>query len=430
MKLVILLLIFISYLSNINSLNCVDITPRSSDDCALSLEDKTKYSYCCYANRTDKRCLAYDDSGYSIVKHMKEYICNDKLHVPPPLPPKKCDEIEPKKPSDCVFYATYTPSKYIKDIPKDELPKNVSTIFISNYKNTGIIPSILIAHFLIQSNYAQSDIFINTNNGFNMKCVLVDNTWKYSSWTDTFKYTKNDIDYRVYDFFEESIADYSAYLLGAKKDNSLIFEGIKNCKDYKKAAKILKDGEFPNDENYEKNLVDIINQYDLTQYDTYEEDTTEESIRHCCYYNWILSECKSFTHYELFDNYEINTKEVSKSLVCKTKPSVNNNCNNIIPSKPSDCTLSEKDKETYKHCCYYNNKNKQFLCMALNSRDYKDAKDTFEDELTDGSFVCDAKSNGNNGGDGDADSSSSSSSETIHKSSSLYLLLIMVFIII
>ena len=118
MKLVILLLIFISYLSNINSLNCVDITPRSSDDCALSLEDKTKYSYCCYVNMTYKHCSALDEFGYSVIEYSKNiYICNDKLYVPPPLPPKKCDEIKPKKPSDCVFYATYTPSKYIKDIP-------------------------------------------------------------------------------------------------------------------------------------------------------------------------------------------------------------------------------------------------------------------------------------------------------------------------
>ena len=31
------------------------------------------------------------------------------------------------------------------------------------------------------------------------------------------------------------------------------------------------------------------------------------------------------------------------SLVCKTKPNVNNNCNTIIPNSPSDCQLYDQD---------------------------------------------------------------------------------------
>ena len=380
------ILILISLISYTKSINCNDVSPKKPQDCALSLEDQSKYTYCCYSNYT-KMCVPYDDRaiiGFSWLT------CYNKSHVVS-RPAKTCAQIKPKKPSDCSFYATYTPSKYFKDIHKDELPKDISPYFISNYKNTGIIPSILIAHFFIQSEFAQSELFLETNNGFNMKCTLVDNKWKYSSWNSNYKYTKNDIDYRVYDYFEESIADYSAYLLDAKKDNNSIFPGIKDCKDYKKAAKIINDGEFPNDPNYEKQLTDIIEEYNLTQYDTFEEDADKESIRQCCYSGSYYSySCKEYTNIEA----SYNLYKGRDSSNCKTKPRVNNNCNNIIPNKPSDCQLSEKDKENYKHCCYYNFKNSQASCMAFDEEDYNETKTFFEKQVTGGSFICDAKDSG------------------------------------
>lgn len=394
MKLI-LLLILVSFISHTSNLNCNGIVPKNPEDCALSLEDKTQYSYCCYIKGiyAKSSCSSFNDEAYKIVKAL--YTCFNKSHIAPPPSPKTCAQIEPKKPSDCSFYATYTHAIYIKDIPKNELPKNISSYFISNYKNTGIIPSILIAHFLIQSEYAQSELFLEANNGFNMKCSLDDNSWKYSSWNSDYKYTKNDIEYRVYDYFEESIADYSAYLLGAKKGNNSIFPGIKNCKDYKKAAKIIKDGELPNYANYEKQLTDIVEEYDLTQYDTYEEDIDEESIRHCCFINSLIPSCVESTNMDYPMEYELYyNKRKTDSFVCKTKPNVNNNCNTIIPNSPSDCQLSEQDRENYQHCCYYNYKNIQVSCLALNEADYKDASVYFEDEIADGSFVCDIKSSG------------------------------------
>lgn len=232
MKLI-LLLILVSFISHTSNLNCNGIVPKNPEDCALSLEDKTQYSYCCYINGPyAKSCSSFNDETYKFVKAL--YTCFNKSHIAPPPSPKTCAQIEPKKPSDCSFYATYTHAIYIKDIPKNKLPKNISSYFISNYKNTGIIPSILIAHFLVQSEYAQSELFLETNNGFNMKCSLDDNSWKYSSWNSDYKYTRNDIEYRVYDYFEESITDYSAYLLGAKKEIIPYSQELKIAKIIKK----------------------------------------------------------------------------------------------------------------------------------------------------------------------------------------------------
>ena len=46
-------------------------------------------------------------------------------------------------------------------------------------------------------------------------------------------------DFRRYSCVEDSIADHSAYLLGAKNGSKLRYEGLKGCTDYKKAVQII-----------------------------------------------------------------------------------------------------------------------------------------------------------------------------------------------
>ena len=66
---------------------------------------------------------------------------------------------------------------------------------------------------------------------------------------------------------EDSIADHSAYLLGAKKVNKLRYDGLKGCTDYKKAVQIIKDGGYATSLTYVEKLCSIIERWNLTQYD-------------------------------------------------------------------------------------------------------------------------------------------------------------------
>lgn len=72
---------------------------------------------------------------------------------------------------------------------------------------------------------------------------------------------------------EKSIADHSAYLLGAKNGSRLRYEGVKGCTDYKKAVQLIKDGGYATAPDYVEKLCSIIERWNLTQYDTAE--TTE-----------------------------------------------------------------------------------------------------------------------------------------------------------
>ena len=66
---------------------------------------------------------------------------------------------------------------------------------------------------------------------------------------------------------EDSIADHSAYLLGAKKGSELRYDGLKGCTDYKKAVQIIKDGGYATSLTYVEKLCSIIERWKLTQYD-------------------------------------------------------------------------------------------------------------------------------------------------------------------
>ena len=72
---------------------------------------------------------------------------------------------------------------------------------------------------------------------------------------------------RKYPCIEDSIADHSAYLLGAKNGKKLRYDGLKGCTDYKKAVQIIKDGGYATSLTYVEKLCSIIEKWNLTQYD-------------------------------------------------------------------------------------------------------------------------------------------------------------------
>ena len=113
-----------------------------------------------------------------------------------------------------------------------------------------------------------------------MKCSLSGNTWTGSTWDGTSKYTKQTkeqnadgsyvtitADFRKYPCVEDSIADHSAYLLGAKNGSRLRYDGLNGCTDYKKAVQIIKDGGYATSLTYVEKLCNIIERWNLTQYD-------------------------------------------------------------------------------------------------------------------------------------------------------------------
>ena len=168
----------------------------------------------------------------------------------------------------------------LKNLSEAQVISKVAPLFTADQKKSGILASISLAQFILESGYGKSELAQNANNLFGMKCSLSGNTWSGSTWDGKSKYTKKTqeqnpdgsyktitADFRKYPNIEKSIADHSAYLLGAKNGSKLRYAGLKGCTDYKKAAQILKDGGYATSHTYVSKLCSIIEKWKLTQYD-------------------------------------------------------------------------------------------------------------------------------------------------------------------
>ena len=173
-----------------------------------------------------------------------------------------------------------TQASVLKNLSEADAIKKVGALFTADQKKSGILASVSLAQFILESGYGKSELAQNANNIFGMKCSLSGNTWSGSSWDGKSKYTKKTqeqnpdgsmvtitADFRKYPCIEDSIADHSAYLLGAKNGSKLRYDGLKGCTDYKKAVQIIKDGGYATSLTYVEKLCSIIEKWNLTQYD-------------------------------------------------------------------------------------------------------------------------------------------------------------------
>lgn len=172
---------------------------------------------------------------------------------------------------------------------KDAIPI-IGNLCREDMKKSGILASISAAQFILESGYGKSELAQKANNMFGMKKSLSGNTWGGSSWDGTSIYTKETkeqnadgsyetitADFRKYPCVEDSVADHSAYLLGAKNGKSLRYKGIKGMTDYKAVAQLIKDGGYATSLTYMEKLCSIIEKWNLTQYDVSDANVSAPS---------------------------------------------------------------------------------------------------------------------------------------------------------
>lgn len=167
----------------------------------------------------------------------------------------------------------------LKNLSDADVIAKVGTLFSVDQREGGILASVSLAQFILESGYGKSELAQNANNVFGMKKNLLGNTWGGSAWygvsvygkqTQEYvdgKYVTVTADFRKYSCVEDSIADHSAYLLGAVDGKKLRYEGLKGCTDYQKAVQIIKDGGYATSPDYVEKLCSIIEQWELTKWD-------------------------------------------------------------------------------------------------------------------------------------------------------------------
>ena len=175
----------------------------------------------------------------------------------------------------------------LKSMTNEQIIAKVGPLFTADQKKTGVLASVSMAQFLLESAYGKSELAQNANNCFGMKKNLSGNTWANSAWDGSSIYAKDTkeqhadgtyttitAEFRKYACIEDSIADHSAYLVGAKKGTELRYAGLKGETDYKVAAQIIKDGGYATSLTYVDKLCNLIEQLGLTKYDVVTTNTS------------------------------------------------------------------------------------------------------------------------------------------------------------
>ena len=200
-----------------------------------------------------------------------------------------------------------------RGLTEEQVLAKVGPLFTADQKKSGILASVSMAQFILESGYGKSELALGANNCFGMKKSLSGNTWSGSVWDGVSIYKKKTqeqkadgsyvtvtAEFRKYANVEDSIADHSAYLLGAKNGEKLRYDGLKGCSDYKKAVQIIKDGGYATSLTYVEKLCSIIEKWKLMQYDVTSE--TSDVIK---YYrvrkNWGDA-ASQIGAYSVFDN--------------------------------------------------------------------------------------------------------------------------------
>lgn len=174
-----------------------------------------------------------------------------------------------------------TQASVFAKLSEAEAVKLIGEMCRADMKKSGVLASVSAAQFILESGYGKSELGQNANNMFGMKTSLSGNTWKDSAWDGTSKYTKKTkeqhtdgtyetitADFRKYPNVEDSVADHSAYLLGAKNGKTLRYPGIKGMQGYREVAQLIKDGGYATSLSYVDDLCSIIERYALTKYDS------------------------------------------------------------------------------------------------------------------------------------------------------------------
>ena len=165
------------------------------------------------------------------------------------------------------------------DLEQEERVERIGEMCREDYAKSGVLASVTAAQCILESGYLTSELASEANNCFGMKAMLSNNDWEDSAWDGVSVYRKQtreeysgqvvtiEADFRQYDSMEESLADHSAYLLGAKSGSGLRYEGLRGEEDPQRAVQIIKDGGYATDSSYVDKVCAIIERHDLTRFD-------------------------------------------------------------------------------------------------------------------------------------------------------------------
>jgi len=133
----------------------------------------------------------------------------------------------------------------------------------------GIMPSIILAQAILESDWGTSELSAKYNNLFGIKSFssndhsvkLETKEYKDGKW-ETIK-----ANFKVYASWSDCIRDHTLLFVQGVDWDPYLYQGVLLADDYQTAAKALQVAGYATDPGYAEKLVSLIKEYNLDQYD-------------------------------------------------------------------------------------------------------------------------------------------------------------------
>lgn len=130
-------------------------------------------------------------------------------------------------------------------------------------RKNNILPSVMLAQSILESNWGRSELSREYNNYFGIKAVKKDQgvVFETEEYVDgeSGRYMEN---FKKYSSKRESFEHYAKLLTTAKR-----YEKVKTAKNYKEAAQYIKEGGYATDPSYADKIISVVEKYELDKYD-------------------------------------------------------------------------------------------------------------------------------------------------------------------
>jgi hypothetical protein len=173
-----------------------------------------------------------------------------------------------------AFLLSSTYSALSQEAPNENIIKYIeqyAALAVKEMERTGVPASIKIAQGIHETNAGKSDLVLQSNNHFGIKCK--------SSWTGEKVYHNDDAEgecFRKYEDAKASYLDHSDYLKSQPR-YSFLFEYDAN--DYAAWAWGLKKAGYATNPIYAQTLIKYIEAYQLNELNKFAENEDEEDLK-------------------------------------------------------------------------------------------------------------------------------------------------------
>lgn len=181
-----------------------------------------------------------------------------------------------------LYTITIKPSSVVlKEVPdnysKEEFIEILAPYAVELNQEYGVLPSIILAQAILESDWGQSELSAKYNNLFGMKAY--DTNDKIDLATKEFEdgnWIEIEADFKVYPDWQSSLRDHTMLFVDGVNWNPDLYSGVLAAKNYKTAAKALQKAGYATDPDYDEKIIGVIESHKLYQYDIQQTTQTTD----------------------------------------------------------------------------------------------------------------------------------------------------------